>query len=126
MQEILNVVEKYQELVKTQSRTIYDALFTKKSEPTLISITNTFTGFESIYQDFLVGAIQKAYSSIELINDGITVNPVNEELVIVVFKYHTKCIRRDTNEFYGIQGLETQVLIKEDGEWKILHIHYSK
>lgn len=71
--------------------------------------------------------IQKAYLEIDLIQDGdLWINRINENLVIVVFKYHTKCIRRETNEPYSIQGLETQVLVKEKNAWKIQHVHYSK
>lgn len=51
---------------------------------------------------------------------------INDSLAIVVFQYHSECIKRDTLAEYGIEGLETQVIIKEDDEWKLLHIHYSK
>ena len=33
---------------------------------------------------------------------------------------------RETGEDYGIEGLETQVLRKISGEWKLQHVHYSK
>jgi hypothetical protein len=26
----------------------------------------------------------------------------------------------------GIQGLETQIVIKKNNQWKLMHIHYSK
>ena len=51
---------------------------------------------------------------------------IDENKAIVVFRYHTECIRRDTHEPYGIQGLETQIVIKENNQWKLMHIHYSK
>ena len=48
--------------------------------------------------------------------------------IILSGRYHfdSECIRRDTKEPYGIQGLETQIVIKENNEWKLMHIHYSK
>ena len=123
---ILEVVEKYKQLVNTQDRALFDEVFSMNDNCNMIAITRHFQGRESIYNDFLIGAIQKNYSFIELISDGIDIYEINDHLVNVVFKYHTDCIRRDTNESYGISGVETQVLIKENGEWKILHIHYSK
>ena len=124
--EILEVVEKYQSVVNSQDKENFDELFANNSECSLISITNEFRGKDAIYNDFLINCIQKAYSYIELVNDGIEVNMVSESLAIVVFKYHTVCTSRESGENYGIQGLETQVIIKEDGVWKLLHVHYSK
>lgn len=47
---------------------------------------------------------------------------ISEDVAIVLFQ----CIRRETKEPYSIKGLETQVVVKEDGEWKLAHVHYSK
>ena len=54
------------------------------------------------------------------------IHQIDDNKAIIIFKYHTECIRRDTKEPYGIQGLETQIVIKENNEWKLMHIHYSK
>ena len=47
-------------------------------------------------------------------------------MAIVVFEYQTQYIKRDTREPCGIQGLETQVIVKENQQWKRQHVHYSK
>ena len=122
-QKILNIVTKYQQLVHHPDSDLLNELFTK--DATLISITTEYKGI-NIYNGFLINKLSELYSSIVLINDGIDIRMVNENLAIVIFKYHTECIRRETDESYGIEGLETQVLIKEDNHWKITHIHYSK
>ena len=70
---------------------------------------------------------KKLYERIKLIKDeDLKINFVNDELAIVIFNYHTQCILRENGEFFGIEGVETQVMIKEAGVWKIIHIHYSK
>ena len=69
---------------------------------------------------------KKSYESIDLIAENIDVRMIDENNAIVVFKYHTECILRDTHEPFGIQGLETQVVVKENNQWKLMHIHYSK
>lgn len=125
-QSILDVVAKYQKLINTQSREIFDEIFANNELCNLIAVGSHFTNRESIYNDFIAGAIKNAYSRIELISDGIHINEISEDLVTVVFKYHTDCDRRDNGEFFSISGLETQVMIRENGNWKILHIHYSK
>ena len=122
--EIIDVVNRYIQLVHTQDRELFHELFMEDSS--LISITKVYQGSEAVYNDFLIGGIRKAYSVIDLINDGLEVSVVNDELAIAVFRYRTECIRRENGEAYGIKGLETQVIVKDQGKWKIRHIHYSK
>ena len=101
-------------------------MWSKNPNCVLISIVNVYNGIDSIYNDFLIGGIQSAYSEIKLIADEVEVHLINSELATVVFSYHTECIKRGSGEEFGIKGLETQVIVKENGSWKILHIHYSK
>lgn len=124
--QIQALVALYQQAIHTQNEKEFKNLWSKEKQNILISITHQFIGIESIYKDFLIGCIQKNYTHIDLIAENIDVSFINEEIAIVVFQYHTECIKRDTNEEYGIQGLETQVVVKENGEWKLTHIHYSK
>ena len=75
----------------------------------------------------MISLIQKAYTKIALIKDDeLKINFIDEKNAIVIFKYHTDCLMRESGEKFGISGVETQVLIKEEGNWKIVHIHYSK
>lgn len=93
---------------------------------TLISIGTVFRGVDSICNDFLGGGIAGAYSSIDLIAEDVEVNLVDGDHATVIFRYHTECVRRATGEPYGIKGVETQVLVREGGAWKLQHVHYSK
>lgn len=126
MEKIIEVVNCYIDVIHTQNKEDFYKLWANNSECRLISIANEFIGVDSIYKDFLIDCIQANYKSIDLINDGISVNMINNHLAVVVFQYHTECITRDTLEEYGIEGIETQIIIKEDNEWKLLHVHYSK
>lgn len=123
---ITDLVERYIQAIHTQDKADFLSLWTGNDADTLISITQIFKGDQAIYQDFLIDVIQKAYTRIDLINDGLTIHLLDDQNAIVIFAYHTDCIRRETGEPYGIQGLETQVLRKVNGQWKIQHIHYSK
>lgn len=124
--EIKQVVENYIQAIHTQDKELFYSVFSSKQECRLISIGNEFCGVENIYNDFLIGAIQKAYSNIDLINDGMKINIISDELAIVLFSYHTDCTLRENGEYFSIRGLETQVMIKEDGCFKLVHVHYSK
>ena len=125
-EEILELLEKYKKLVNTQDRELFDEVFVNNDQCNLIAITRHFRGRESICNDFLLGGIQKNYRYIELICDEVDVYEINDQLVNIVFKYHTDSVLRETNEPFGFEGLETQVMVKEEGKWKIQHVHYSK
>ena len=125
--ELINeLINKYCLAVKTQDKNIVDKIFSQNKKCNIISITTVFEGVDSIYQNFL-GLIKKMYSKIELIKDEeLKINFINDSTAILIFKYHTDCILRENGEKFGIEGVETQMVIKEEGDWKIVHIHYSK
>ncbi len=124
---ITELVDKYCKAINTQEKDDVYSIFSLKGKCTLISVSTIFDGLDSIYQNFLIDLIRKFYSKINLIKDEeLKINFVNENTAIVIFKYHTECILRENGEKFGIKGVETQVMIKEDGNWKITHIHYSK
>lgn len=125
-QEITAMVEQYAKAIETQDKEDFCGLWADTPDCVLISITSQYVGLENIYQDFLIGRIQAAYSKIRLITEAVEVHGINENLATVVFRYHTECIRRESGEPYGINGLETQVYIREGENWKLLHVHYSK
>lgn len=126
MQEIKELVNRYIQAIHTQDKEEFLSLWTGNEADTLISITKVYKGDQAIYDDFLIGAIQAKYSRIDLINDGLTIQLLDDKTAIVVFSYHTECILCEDGTPFGIQGLETQVLRKIGSQWKIQHIHYSK
>ena len=113
----------YCEAVEKQDQAAFRGLFDR--DATLISISRLFDGVDSIAVDFL-GAIQSAYQTIRLIPENIDIRLRDNDTAIVLFQYHTECIRREDGSEYGIAGMETQVYIRKDEDWKLIHVHYSK
>lgn len=126
IEKIKQLVKEYQEAIHNQNKDDFMLLWSNEKSNILISIAQQFEGVENIYQDFLIGRIQKAYTEINLIAEKIDIRFIDEELAIVVFQYHTECIKRESGEEYGISGLETQVVKKVGDQWKLVHVHYSK
>lgn len=130
MNEAVNAVRQkvdlYKHVIETQEKGAFDALWAKNCETSLISVNTCFTGSESIYRDFLIGGIQKAYSKIELEIKTAEVRLLTDDCAAVIFSYQTHCTRRETGEPYGIAGLETQVYVKENEDWKLAHVQYAK
>ena len=124
---ITELVNKYCKAVNTQEKNDVYSIFSKVQKCNLISVGTIFEGVDSIYQNFLVDLIRKHYTKIDLIKDEeLKINFIRENTAIVIFKYHTDCLLRENGQKFGIKGVETQVVVKEEGEWKITHIHYSK
>lgn len=121
--EIREKVLAYCEAVEKQDKEAFRALFDR--EAALISIATLFDGIDAITDGFLE-KIGNVYRSIKLIPEEISIRLRDETTAIVVFRYHTECVRRDDGSDYGIAGLETQVFQRTDGDWKIIHLHYSK
>ena len=124
-QIIRSRVEAYCRAVETQDEAAFRALWGGDS-PTLISIGTVYAGIDSICRDFLIGGIRRAYASIRLVAEDLSIRFDADNLAVVVFGYHTECIRRDTGAPHGIRGMETQLFVLEDGDWKLTHLHYSK
>lgn len=81
---------------------------------------------DHIYSEFVNGLIRNLYTSIKLIPESIDVRLLSEDRGIVIFKYSTDCILRESGEPFGMTGIETQVYSRIDGRWYLEHVHYSK
>lgn len=125
-EELLNLVKKYQQLINTPSKKLFNEVFAQHGCCSEIAVIDYYKNRDSIYDNFIIGRLQNRFSRIELIADEITINEISDNLAIVIFKYHTDCNLRENGDKFGITGLETQVMIKENSEWRILHVHYSK
>ena len=124
IQKIETVVNLYCDAIHSQNETEFKQLWTGDAYNTEISGSKIFTGIDCIYKDF-IGMLNQRYSEIKLINDGLDIHLITEDVAVAVFRYHTECMIRGTDEMYGIRGLETQVLKKVEDDWKIVHIQYA-
>ena len=115
----------YCRAVHTQNEEDFLPIMAQGIETVLISPGGYFQGNDRILKDFLQGGIRRMYTRIDLIADEIDLRQVAEDTIIAVFAYHTECIRREDGEPHGIAGLETQVWLRQTGEWKLAHVHYS-
>lgn len=120
------LVADYAKAIHTQSRSDFDAVFSSQAECRLISINKEFLGRDAIHQQFLVDGIGAKFSQITLVADDLAFNRIAPDMMIIVFRYHTECILRETGEPFGIQGMETQVAVRENDTWRLVHVHYSK
>lgn len=122
---IRELVGAYCAAVHAQDEAEFEQLWSAQGNNTLVSITKAYVGTAAIVHDFL-DVLRSAYSSIELVADELSLRALGENVALATFRYHTVCTRREDGSPYGIAGIETQVFVKERGQWKLAHIHYSK
>lgn len=82
MEEIKQLVYNYAKAIHTQNKKDFKALWSSK-ENTLISLTNQFNGIDAIYNDFLIGGIQRLYESIDLIIEGIEIHQIDDNKALL-------------------------------------------
>ena len=126
-EQILRLLEDYKQAIHTQDEAFFRSLWADDTDNALLSVTKDYHGTDAIVRDFLIGGIRAAYQEITLIADNEpVVRFLTDEIAVIIFRYHTECIRRETGEPYGIAGLETQIVRKTPDGWKLTHVHYSK
>mgnify|MGYP000878348776 CR=1 FL=1 len=79
MEEIKQLVYNYAKAIHTQNEKDFKALWSSK-ENTLISLTNQFNEIDAIYNDFLIGGIQRLY---ELIIEGIEIHQIDDNKALL-------------------------------------------
>lgn len=117
------VVDGYCAAIHTGDEAALRAVFAGEATDTLISQSTLYEGPDAIARDFL-GKLHELYTTITLVNDGLDAHLLTDDVAIVIFRYHTECVRAGTGEPYGIAGLETQVLKRTSDGWRIAHIQY--
>ena len=116
------VVGRYCDAIRDNDAEAFRAVWAGEPTDTVISQSTLYEGPARVME--FLGLLHKVYDSIVLVNDGLDAHLLTPDVAIVVFRYHTECVRADTGEPYGIEGLETQVLRCMDGTWRIAHIQY--
>jgi len=116
------VVGRYCDAIRDNDAEAFRAVWAGEPTDTVISQSTLYEGPTRVME--FLGTLHKVYDSIVLVNDGLDAHLLTLDVAIVVFRYHTECVRAGTGEPYGIEGLETQVLRRVDGGWRIAHIQY--
>ncbi|WP_248922302.1 YybH family protein [Olsenella intestinalis] len=125
--EVLALVNAYVESIHAADEERFAALWCGRDDDTMISINKDYRGQEAICKDFYTNGLHRMYRYIALVaDDEPSVRPLADDVCVVVFRYHTECVRAETGEPYGIKGTETQVMRRTERGWKLAHVHYSK
>lgn len=126
IKQIETLIDRYKDAVDTQDSNAFRALWSTKTPTMMVSVGQAFSGVDAICEDFLIGRVKQRNESIRIVPEDLQVRQIRDDLAVVLFSYHADCILRETHEPFVMRGMETQLMELEDGEWKLVHVHYSK
>ena len=122
-EELRTRVQDYFNMVSNLDKNIADGLWANSDNISIITPRSQFVGKESIMNDFLIKTFysmqsRKLHSLNEVIN--IYGDGANVQLYWIFDTVDAK------GEKHQTRGRESLVFSKIDGEWRLVHVHYSR
>lgn len=122
---IRQVVENYTRSISTLDPGLASRVWVCSDEARMLSPAGQYDGYQNIYQNFYQGAMASLYSKRELKALELDIRLLSETVAVTLFHWELKAIRAETGEEHFGEGKETQILLKGEDGWRILHVHYS-
>ena len=121
-QQLRTVLDKYAEAVDTLDADLISSIWSHSPEVSFIHPRGTAVGFEQIRDDFYRDTMG-LFSKRELILGKPVLHVYGDAAWSEMsWTFHAKL--KDGSEI-STTGRETQIYHKEDGAWRIVHVHYS-
>lgn len=124
MKTVIELLKAYEESVSIENLALADKLWSDDAKVSFIHPRGHEVGKEEVKKAFYVDTMYSRFSERDL---QITSYEINEydDFAVVTFYWQFDAVFADNGEKKHTEGRETQVLKKEDGSWKIVHVHYS-
>jgi len=123
IQQLRNVISEYAKSVDTLDLGLARKVWSSGPEVTLIHPRGTERGLEQVLQNFY-GNAMGTFSKRELLPDKTEIH-VYGDTGWSEFTWTFHATVKANGQNITTQGRETQVYHKENGTWRIVHVHYS-
>lgn len=119
---IQNVIDQYVESIDLADARIGGNIFLQSDTISFIHPKGYVKGWEGVKEDFY-GMFEKTFSqrSLKVFDQSVQ---IYGDMAVAVFYWKFDATFKDGSPIQT-KGRETQVYNKTDGEWKIVHVHYS-
>jgi ketosteroid isomerase-like protein len=118
-----DLLESYVYTVNNLDLNLAATIWGQSAEPSFIHPRGHERGWEDVKQSFYIDTMG-LFSTRDLRLKDIVITPLSEDVAFAEFYWDFDAAFPDGTPLVT-EGRETQVWKKEEGEWKILHIHYS-
>lgn len=121
--EHIALLEDYVETVNNLDIELAKAIWSQRQPVTFIQPRGHQRGFEQIEQNFYLGAMAN-FSERNLTLKNLSVHSLSEDTAWAEFYWDFEATFTDGTPLTS-SGRESQVWVREDDGWKIVHVHYS-
>jgi hypothetical protein len=122
-QQILELQQKYRNAVDTLDPKLIDEIWSHDTPVSFIHPLGTDEGFEAIQSD-IFGKTMGLFSKRDLLFNTAAVHVYCDSAWSeVTWTFHA--VWKDSGESITTQGRETQIFLRENGVWRLVHVHYS-
>ena len=122
--EIRNLVAKYTHSIDTADANLAEEIWLDSSSDAFIHPLGHEHGFTQIKQNIYQRLMGEMFSERKLVAHDISVDVSGSSAVAEFYWDFAAKLRKDGTPI-TTHGLETQVYFKEDGAWRLAHVHYS-
>lgn len=121
--QIDSLLAKYRQSVDTLDPALITEIWSNDLPVSFIHPLGTDEGLDQIRAD-IFGKIMGMFSRRDLVFDTRTIHVHGDSAwVEITWTFHA--VWKDSGEAVTTNGRETQVLVRENGAWHIVHVHYS-
>ena len=122
--ELRQLVEDYASSVKTLDMDLAESLWSQSAEISFIQPRGHQRGWDRIRERFYLGAMSN-FSERNLSVTDLSIRLLDENAAWGEFYWTFNGVFKKNGEKIETRGRETQVWRKENGSWRIVHVHYS-
>ncbi|MGA3373394.1 MAG: nuclear transport factor 2 family protein [Terracidiphilus sp.] len=121
--QIRQLQQKYRESVNTLAPRLINEIWSHDTPVTFIHPLGTDDGLDAIQSD-IYGKTMGLFSSRELLFDTAVIHIYgNTAWSEINWTFHA--VWKDSGKPVTTQGRETQIYLRENGVWHLVHVHYS-
>jgi ketosteroid isomerase-like protein len=121
---IQQILARYAEAVNGADVNILDGIWSHSPDVSFIYPLGEEHGLKAIEQNVFVKVMGGMFSARDL-KIGTPAIHVHGDSAYSEFHWEFHAKRRDTGAAVTTRGVETQIYERENGTWRIVHVHYS-
>lgn len=122
--EIKDLIALYVKSIETCDRELAAKLWNQTDPVSFIHPSGYEHSWQEIWDNFYKNTMNNRFSTRKLLVKNLTCS-VYDTTAYVEFEWDFYAAARSDNSLVHTQGRETQFLVRQNGSWKITHIHYS-
>lgn len=125
VEKIHSLIQRYTKAVDTIDLNLLSQIWSHSPEASFIYPLGEEHGFDAIEQHVFQNVMGGMFSARDLQAHGVAVH-VNGNAAWSEFHWIFRATMRKDGSAVTTRGVETQIYRKQDGKWRLVHVHYSE